>query len=85
MVTEASPAATAQALHRIALAEGVTDDAFATALLALVYAKHNVVRAISAGHPSPLLLGGGLTELTLNPHLPLGVFDEAPAWRVSTI
>ena len=84
MVTEASPAATAHALHHIALAEGVADDSFATALFAWIDAEHNVMRTISAGHPAPLLLATDVTELTLPGRLPLGILDEAPHWRVST-
>jgi serine phosphatase RsbU (regulator of sigma subunit) len=85
VVTKASPATTAQTLHDIALAEGARDDSFATALLAWIDAERNVVRLISAGHPAPLLLGSDASELKVKPFLPLGAFDEAPAWRPSSV
>jgi serine phosphatase RsbU (regulator of sigma subunit) len=85
LVGEASPTAAAHALHQIALSEGAADDAFATALFAWVDVEHNLLRAISAGHPAPLLLGSDVSELNLDSRLPLGIFDQAPAWQVSSI
>ena len=85
LVGEASPTAAAHALHQIALSEGAADDAFATALFAWIDVEGDLLRAISAGHPAPLLLGSEVSELSLDTRLPLGLFDAAPAWQVSSI
>lgn len=85
VVTEASPAATAHTLHRIALAEGAPSGVFATALFAWIDAEGATLRLISAGHPPPLLLASQATEVTVDPFLPLGVSENAPRWHVTTV
>jgi serine phosphatase RsbU (regulator of sigma subunit) len=85
VVTEASPAATAHTLHRIALAEGAPSDTFATALFAWIDAECTTLRLISAGHPAPLLITTEVTEVTVDHLLPLGVSESTPRWHVTTV
>jgi serine phosphatase RsbU (regulator of sigma subunit) len=62
----------ARVLHHVVLEEA-DEEAYATALIAVIRADGRRIEALTAGHPVPLLLSEDPTPLRLEPGLPLGI------------
>jgi serine phosphatase RsbU (regulator of sigma subunit) len=84
-VTAGLPSAdVARLLHHV-VSEEASEDAHATALIAVIAADGSRMEAITAGHPGPLLLAGDVSPLRVERGLPLGVGGVSDAWPLTSI
>jgi serine phosphatase RsbU (regulator of sigma subunit) len=74
----------ARVLHHVVLEEAA-EDAYATALIAVIGSEGKHIEALTAGHPAPLLLAGDPQPLPLAPGLPLGIGGLLEERQATTI
>jgi hypothetical protein len=75
----------AVALNRVALTQTSAEDRYATALFCRVAPDRRRAEVVTAGHPPPILMCGGMAvEADLDPGPPLGVLPDA-RWQGTTI
>lgn len=79
----ASPSAILNSLTKVVTAQPAPE-LFATVVLAWIDPLARSAALLSAGHPLPLLLSGGVQAIALPPHLPLGL-DEVRPPRLTTV
>jgi PAS domain S-box-containing protein len=83
-LTLADPLALTRALHAVFLAEGPSEEAFATVCCALVPPDRASATFVVAGHPRPLLLAGGVDPVDLDCGPPLGLGGDGD-WAAATV
>jgi serine phosphatase RsbU (regulator of sigma subunit) len=72
-------------LNRVALAQALAEDRYATALFCRVAADRRSAEVLSAGHPPMVLLhGDGAVQVDVDGGPPLGVLEDAD-WHACTV
>jgi len=83
VVSGAAPAEVVHSLRRVLARERHDADTFATACLAWIDARADVLRVVNLGHPLPLLIADGVRRIEVPALPPLGTVDlpvgETPA------